>query len=328
MENKSTTIKVTKQTQEDLNKLKIENESYSTIIRKLLDEQEENKLKLRTYENILEKQWIIPNPFTLDGVENLLNRNINNEIPIIIKKLAPSMIDFKIMANKEIPKYTYDEFELFIAKSQQLIDNIKSMMESNGLNKENGNIKQMDIQNSLKNYIEGLYVIIHNIELQKETDIQTMDIDVIDIYASTSLYEFIENSSGINIKTEYKKDMVNLYPQQRMEITCEYQTEFYNVVLNGNPIMFYDKEIPFQVGDSHGYMGNLFIFHKEFDLYPLFHALFVHQKIIDENHDGDIVIDTLNTKFRIGGYLVNWKFNQDTCKIYDVNIIEDLENKS
>ena len=46
MENKSTTIKISKQLQEDLNKIKIENETYSTIIRRLLNEQKNNELKI------------------------------------------------------------------------------------------------------------------------------------------------------------------------------------------------------------------------------------------------------------------------------------------
>lgn len=67
MASENTTIKISKEVQKDLKELKIENESYSTIIRRLLNEKNENELKIEK----LEKEI-----FDLRMANNMLQGNI------------------------------------------------------------------------------------------------------------------------------------------------------------------------------------------------------------------------------------------------------------
>lgn len=128
MTNENTTIKISKEVQKDLKELKHGNESYSAIIKRLLNEHDENEMKLRAYETILNHQWILPNPLTLSGVENLLGRNMVNEVPNILRMIAPSIVEFGLLADKEIKNYSDDEMKLFVEKSEMLINNIQEMM--------------------------------------------------------------------------------------------------------------------------------------------------------------------------------------------------------
>ena len=67
MASENTTIKISKEVQKDLKELKIENESYSTIIRRLLNEHYENETKVPK----LEKE-----NFALRIANNMLESNI------------------------------------------------------------------------------------------------------------------------------------------------------------------------------------------------------------------------------------------------------------
>ena len=137
MANETTTIKLSKEVQSQLKELRLNNESYSSIIQRLLNAYDDNELKLRTYETILRNQWILPNPFTLKGVENLLSRNMFNEVPRIISIIVPNFVEFNILAKKEIKTYSDGEMELFIEKSELLIKNIQLLIDSLNLNEKN-----------------------------------------------------------------------------------------------------------------------------------------------------------------------------------------------
>lgn len=138
--NETTTIKVSKEIQQQLKEFRLNNESYSSIIQRLLNENEDTSLKIKAYETILTNQWILPNPFTLKGVENLLSRNIFDEIPKIILISVPSFFEFNLLAKKEIETYSDDEMELFVEKSELLIKNIQLFLKDMNLDES----KQFD----------------------------------------------------------------------------------------------------------------------------------------------------------------------------------------
>lgn len=133
MANETTTIKISKEVQEQLKELRLNNESYSSIIQRLLDSNEDDALKLKAYETTLTNQWILPNPFTLKGVENLLSRNMFNEVPRIIFSIVPTFFEFTMLARKEISTYSDSEMELFVEKSELLIKNIQLFLKDMNL---------------------------------------------------------------------------------------------------------------------------------------------------------------------------------------------------
>ena len=138
--NETTTIKVSKEIQQQLKEFRLNNESYSSIIQRLLNENEDTSLKIKAYETILTNQWILPNPFTLKGVENLLSRNMFNEIPKIILSMVSTFFEFNMLAKKEIETYSDDEMELFVEKSELLIKNIQLFLKDMNLDES----KQFD----------------------------------------------------------------------------------------------------------------------------------------------------------------------------------------
>lgn len=130
--NESTTIKITKEVQKDLKKLKIENESYSSIIRRLIDEHNGNMydVKINAYESTLKHIGVLPNLLTLDGVETLLGSNMFNEVPQLLSYLMPSLIEFRLVATYEVGKYSKAKKELYVEKSEKLLQRLNAFMNS------------------------------------------------------------------------------------------------------------------------------------------------------------------------------------------------------
>lgn len=137
MANETTTIKISKEVQKQLKELRLNNESYSSIIQRLLKANEDTALKMKAYETTLKNQWILPNPFTLKGVENLLSRNIFNEVPRIISIIVPTFFEFNLLARKEIKTYSDNEMKLFVEKSELLIKNIQLLLKDLNLDESN-----------------------------------------------------------------------------------------------------------------------------------------------------------------------------------------------
>ena len=151
-----TSIRVPKSVKDELKSVALEKEPYHATIQRLIREnkqlkqsneqsnvlmdmmQDEYALKLRAYEKIL------PNPLTQSGVEHLLNKNIFNELPYILNTIASSIVEFSISANREINNYSDAEMELFVEKSEKLIENIQTMIKEN-LNGDNSKTYGLNI---------------------------------------------------------------------------------------------------------------------------------------------------------------------------------------
>lgn len=132
MANETTTIKVSKEVQKDLKELRMKNESYSSIIRRLIDEHNGNPYDVRknAYESTLTHIGILPNLLTLDGVETLLGSNMFNEVPRLLSYLMPSLIEFKLLASVEIGEYSKEKYKVYVEKSEKLIQRLNAFMNS------------------------------------------------------------------------------------------------------------------------------------------------------------------------------------------------------
>ena len=131
--NESTTIKVSKEVQKDLKELRIDNESYSSIIRRLIDEHKGNPYDVRknAYESTLKHIGVLPNLLTLDGVETLLGSNMFNEVPQLLSYLMPSLIEFKLLATNEVGTYPKEKYDVYVEKSEKLLQRLNAFMNSN-----------------------------------------------------------------------------------------------------------------------------------------------------------------------------------------------------
>ena len=67
----------------------------------------------------------IPNPLTLEGVEYLLGLNTFNEVPKILLKVCPVLMECNILSNAET--YSKENKEVFVEKGTELIERLINM---------------------------------------------------------------------------------------------------------------------------------------------------------------------------------------------------------
>lgn len=80
------------------------------------------KLKLDVYENILKQKRILPNVFTLDGIKNFSNDELNQlyGFKYVLKNIAPVIDDYVTLAIDEVKQYDETTIVEFIAESNRL----------------------------------------------------------------------------------------------------------------------------------------------------------------------------------------------------------------
>lgn len=80
------------------------------------------KLKLDVYENILKQKRILPNVFTLEGIKNFSNDELNQlyGFKYVLKNIAPVIDEYVTLAIDEVKQYDETTIVEFIAESNRL----------------------------------------------------------------------------------------------------------------------------------------------------------------------------------------------------------------
>lgn len=170
------TIRIKNNIRNELDNLKVETESYSVVISKLLEENVELKSDKETlfkalstertdsekklYEDILKKLNILPNIFTLDGVENLLKLNIYNEVPNVLINAYSHYIQFGLMSDKVLESYSKPTAKLYVGKAEKLSDNLLSFVNESDIS------ENTDLKNVIDHYVNYLKLRIEFIKVK------------------------------------------------------------------------------------------------------------------------------------------------------------------
>ena len=93
------------------------------------------KTNEEVYIKVLEENNFLPNVFTLDGVKNLLELQIDR-VPFILYKLKTTIREFEHLAYKEAEGYTTEEATDFINKSKTLETKLVLYMANNYLSEK------------------------------------------------------------------------------------------------------------------------------------------------------------------------------------------------
>lgn len=169
------TIRIKNNIRSELDNLKVEAESYSVVISKLLEENTELKSDKETlsealstertdsekklYEDILKKLNILPNIFTLDGVENLLNLNVFNEVPTVLINAYSHYIQLALMSDKVLESYSKPTAELYVEKAEKLSNNLLAFVNEYNISEDS------DIGTAIEHYVNYLKIRIDFIKL-------------------------------------------------------------------------------------------------------------------------------------------------------------------
>jgi len=173
-----TSLKVPEELKEELNKYRYDKEAYHVAIKRILEENKELKSdkkvltealstertdsEKKLYEDILKNLNILPNIFTLEGVQNLLNLNMFNEVPNVLINAYSKYIELALMSDNALESYSKPTAELYVEKAEKLSTNLLAFLN------ESTYAEDSDVRTAIEHYVNYLGIRIDFIKVKFE----------------------------------------------------------------------------------------------------------------------------------------------------------------
>lgn len=172
----ATSLKLPEEVKEELNNYRYEKEAYHVVIKRIIEENKELKEDKKTltealafektdsekklYEDILKRLNILPNPFTVEGIDNLLSLNIYNEVPNVLVNIYPYLIQLALLSDKVIEDYSLATAKLYVAKAKKFSNNLNSFVEESKASEDS------DIRIAIEHYVNYLGIRTDHIKIK------------------------------------------------------------------------------------------------------------------------------------------------------------------
>ena len=171
----ATSLKLPEEVKEELNNYRYEKEAYHVVIKRIIEENKELKEDKKTltealasektdsekklYEDILKRLNILPNPFTVEGIDNLLSLNISNEVPNVLINIYPYLIQLALLSDNVIENYSSATAKLYVDKAEKFSNNLNSFVEEIKASEDS------DIRIAIEHYVNYLGIRTDHIKL-------------------------------------------------------------------------------------------------------------------------------------------------------------------